>query len=96
MAQIGAVIGREFSHDLLAAVAPHDEGKLQDALAQLCRSELIYCRGAPPEATYSFKHALVQDAAYSSLLKTRRQQMHARIAAALEERVAAGSEALPE
>ncbi|RWP32890.1 AAA family ATPase [Mesorhizobium sp.] len=96
VAQIGAVIGREFSHDLLAAVAPHDEGKLQDALAQLCRSELIYCRGAPPEATYSFKHALVQDAAYSSLLKTRRQQMHARIAAALEERVAAGSEALPE
>lgn len=96
IAQIGAVIGRNFSHDLLAAVAPHDEGKLQDALVQLCRSELIYCRGAPPEATYSFKHALVQDAAYSSLLRTRRQQMHARIAEVLEERVAAGAEALPE
>ncbi|MEK1852186.1 MAG: adenylate/guanylate cyclase domain-containing protein [Phyllobacterium sp.] len=96
VAQIGAVIGRDFSHDLLAVVAPHDEGKLQDALAQLCRSELVYCRGVPPEATYSFKHALVQDAAYSSLLKSRRQQLHARIAEVLEQRAAAGAEALPE
>ena len=96
VAQIGAVIGRDFTHELLASVAPHDEGKLQDALAQLCRSELIYCRGTPPEATYSFKHALVQDAAYSSLLRSRRQQLHARIAEVLEERAALGAEALPE
>jgi len=96
VAQIGAVIGRDFSYDLLAAVAPHHEDRLQHALAELCRSELIHRRGAPPEATYSFKHALVQDAAYSSLLKARRQQLHARIAEVLEERAAGDAEVLPE
>ena len=96
VAQIGAAIGRDFSHELVAAVASHEERKLQDALAQLCRSELVYCRGKPPKATYSFKHALVQDAAYSSLLKSRRQQLHARIAEILEERAAVGAAILPE
>ena len=86
VAQIGAVIGREFSHELLAAVSALPEDKLGEALDQLVASELIFRRGVPPEATYSFKHALVQDAAYQSLLKSKRQQLHARIAQVLEER----------
>jgi class 3 adenylate cyclase/predicted ATPase len=86
IAQIGAVIGREFSHALLAAVSDRLEGQLQAALKQLVSSELVFCRGSPPEAIYSFKHALVQDAAYQSLLKSRRQILHARIAAVLAER----------
>jgi class 3 adenylate cyclase/predicted ATPase len=85
LAQIGAAIGREFSHALLAAVADRPEPELHAALDQLVSSELVFRRGAPPEVTYSFKHALVQDAAYQSLLKSRRQQLHARIARALEE-----------
>jgi class 3 adenylate cyclase/predicted ATPase len=86
VAQIGAVIGREFSHDLLAAVAPISATQLGDALEQLVSSELIFRRGVPPEAAYTFKHALVQEAAYQSLLKSRREQLHARIARVLEER----------
>jgi predicted ATPase/class 3 adenylate cyclase len=85
VAQIGAVIGREFAHELLAAVAPMSASQLDDALEQLVNSELVFRRGAAPEATYSFKHALVQDAAYQSLLKSRRQQLHARIAEAIED-----------
>ena len=85
VAQIGAVIGREFAHELLAAVSPLPEDKLGDALDQLVASELVFRRGTAPEATYSFKHALVQDAAYQSLLKSKRQQLHARIAEALEQ-----------
>jgi class 3 adenylate cyclase/predicted ATPase len=86
VAQIGAVIGREFSYELLAAVAPMSANQLGDALEQLVSSELVFRRGTPPEATYSFKHALVQDAAYQSLLRSKRQQLHARIAHVLEER----------
>ena len=93
VAQIGAVIGREFSHELLAAVAPLSEDELSDALDQLVHSELVFRRGTPPEATYSFKHALVQDAAYQSLLKSKRQQLHARIAEALEEQLPDAGEA---
>jgi predicted ATPase len=85
VAQTGAVIGREFSHELLAALSPLPEDKLGEALDQLVASELVFRRGTPPEATYSFKHALVQDAAYQSLLKSRRQILHARIAQALED-----------
>jgi class 3 adenylate cyclase/predicted ATPase len=84
VAQIGSVIGREFSYDLLASVAPMGANELADALAQLARAGLVYARGEPPEATYVFKHALVQDAAYASLLRSRRQQLHARIAEILE------------
>jgi predicted ATPase len=86
VAQTGAVIGREFSHELLAAVAPISANQLGGALEQLVSSELVFRRGALPEATYTFKHALVQDAAYQSMLKSRRQQLHARIAEALEQR----------
>ena len=86
IAQIGAAIGREISYRLLEAVAPIHGQALQDALAQLMAAELIYGRGAPPEATYVFKHALVQDTAYASLLRSRRQRIHADIAKALVER----------
>jgi class 3 adenylate cyclase/tetratricopeptide (TPR) repeat protein len=86
--QIGAAIGRDFSYSLLRAVAGRDETALKHALAQLEQAELVFCRGEPPEAVYSFKHALVRDAAYESLLKSRRQQLHSQIARALEERFA--------
>jgi class 3 adenylate cyclase/predicted ATPase len=96
VAQIGAVIGREFSHELLAAVAPISANLLGDALEQLVGSELVFRRGVPPDATYTFKHALVQDAAYQSLLKSRRQQLHASIAQALEQQFPEIGEAGPE
>jgi len=85
VAQVGAVIGREFSHELLAAVAPMPDNGLRVALEELVGAELIFRRGSPPEATYSFKHALVRDAAYQSLLRTTRQAFHARVAAALQQ-----------
>jgi AAA ATPase domain/Adenylate and Guanylate cyclase catalytic domain len=86
VAQVGSVIGREFSYELLAAVAKIGGNELNDALAQLGKTELVFVRGAPPDATYVFKHALVQDAAYTSLLRSRRQLLHAQIAQALEEK----------
>ena len=76
VAQLGAVLGREFAYEILQAVAPMDEPTLQHSLAQLVEAELLYQRGQPPQATYSFKHALVQDAAYQSLLRSTRQQYH--------------------
>ena len=85
VAQLGAVIGRTFAYDLLQAVAPLDEATLQGALAQLVEAELVAQRGMPPQATYTFKHALIQDAAYQSLLRSTRQQYHQRIAQVLEE-----------
>ena len=84
VAQIGAAIGREFAYDLLLAVAARSEAELEQALAQLVDAGLVFQRGTPPTATYLFKHALVQDAAYSTLLRDHRQALHARIAAALE------------
>src|SRR4029077_15489156 len=84
--QIGAAIEREFSYVLLHVLVGDDEASLKHALAQLEQAGLVFRRGEPPEAVYSFKHALVRDAAYDSLLKTRRQQLHGRIARALEER----------
>ncbi len=83
VAQLGAVLGREFAHEILQAVAPLDEATLQQALARLVEAELLYQRGLPPQATYVFKHALIQDAAYQSLLKSTRQQYHQRIAQVL-------------
>ena len=84
IAQIGACIGREFSHELLAGVAAVDGAQLEAALDRLIAAGLITRRGALPEVIYTFKHALVQDAAYDLLLKSRRQQLHAQIAQALE------------
>ena len=83
-AQQAAVIGREFSYGMLAAISTQSEPELLAALQQLVSSELVFKRGAPPEATYTFKHALVRDAAYESLLKSRRQELHARIVDVLE------------
>jgi class 3 adenylate cyclase/tetratricopeptide (TPR) repeat protein len=84
VAQVGAVLGATFSYQLLAMVCFQSEPELRACLEELVRSEMVFRRGTPPEAMYSFKHALVQDAAYESLLKSRRQQLHARIAAVLE------------
>jgi tetratricopeptide (TPR) repeat protein len=86
IAQIGAAIGREFSYELIAAVAPMPQAQLDDALAQLNQSGLAFRRGTPPDAVYTFKHALVQDAAYDSLLKSRRQELHAKIARVIGQR----------
>jgi predicted ATPase len=83
VAQIAAAIGRQFSYPLLRAVSPSSEDELQASLAQLAASELVFQRGTPPDALYSFKHALVQDAAHGSLLRSSRQQLHAQIAEAL-------------
>jgi predicted ATPase len=84
VAQIGAAIGREFSYPLLHAVSVLPENELRAALDRLVASELVFQRGRPPDALYSFKHALVQDAAHGSMLRSARQQLHAQIAGALE------------
>jgi len=84
VAQIAAALGRRFSHELISAIAAMPQEKLDDALTRLVNAELIFRRGTPPDAEYAFKHAFVQDAAYSTLLRRRRQQLHARIAAVLE------------
>jgi DNA-binding winged helix-turn-helix (wHTH) protein/predicted ATPase len=84
VAQIGAAIGRQFSYPVLHAVSRLPEDELRAALARLVASELVFQRGLPPEAIYSFKNALVQDAAHGSLLRNARQQLHAQIANALE------------
>jgi len=84
LAQIGAAIGREFSHGLMAAVAGKPEAEVQPALDRLVAAGLLFRQGSPPHATYLFKHALVQDAAYGTLLRGPRQELHARIAAATE------------
>ncbi len=84
IAQIGAVLGREFSYELIEPVAQRPERELQAALDQLGDAGLLFCRGTAPQASYLFKHALVQDAAYSTLLRRRRQELHARVAAVLE------------
>ena len=86
IAQIGAAIGREFSYELIEAVAPMPKAQLDDALVQLCASGLAFRRGTPPDAVYTFKHALVQDAAYDLLLKSRRQELHGKIARVIEVR----------
>jgi class 3 adenylate cyclase/tetratricopeptide (TPR) repeat protein len=84
VAQQASVIGREFSYDMLAGFNPQSQSRLRAALGQLVSAGLVSVRGTPPGATYAFKHALVRDAAYGSLLKSRRQELHARIAEVLE------------
>ena len=91
VAQIGAVIGRDFPYHLLAAVAPLDEVSLRHGLSELVAAGLVFGHGTPPDASYTFKHALVQDAAYNSLLRTQRQAAHRRIGATMEQ---AGSAAI--
>jgi predicted ATPase/class 3 adenylate cyclase len=96
VAQLGAALGRTFAYELLQAVTPLDEAPLRQALAQLVNAQLLDQGGIPPQATYLFKHALIQDAAYQSLLKSTRQQYHQRIAQVLETRFPAAAETQPE
>src|SRR6516164_9842966 len=92
VAQYAAVIGRQFSYALLQAVSQLDEVMLRHELSRLIEAEVVYQRGVPPQATYTFKHALIQDAAYESLLKSTRQQNHQRIAQVLEAQFAETAE----
>jgi tetratricopeptide (TPR) repeat protein len=96
VAQLGATLGRTFTYDLLRAVTPLDETVLQHGLQQLVAAELLYQRGVPPQATYHFKHALLQEAAYQSLLRSTRRHYHQRIAEVLEARFPETAEAQPE
>ncbi|HXP75391.1 MAG TPA: AAA family ATPase [Stellaceae bacterium] len=96
VAQAGAAIGRDFSHELLLAAAPRGAVETQEALARLVGAGLVFQRGIPPAADYQFKHALVQDTAYGSLLRGPRQALHARIAAAIRERYKEIAERAPE
>ena len=96
LAQIGAAIGREFSHALLAAVVRKPEGELESALDRLIAAGLLFRQGIPPHATYLFKHALVQDAAYGTLLREPRRALHARIAETLESHFAKTADSQPE
>ncbi|NOJ38406.1 ATP-binding protein [Bradyrhizobium australiense] len=96
VAQIGAAIGREFSHELITVVSVLAPMELDAALERLTGSGLISRRGTPPDASYSFKHALIQDAAYATMLKSRRRQLHASIAKVLAERFPALVESQPE
>jgi predicted ATPase len=89
-------LGREFSHELIAAVSPLGDDSLEDALGQLVDAQLVFRRSTPPDATYTFKHALVQEVAYDSLLKSKRQQLHNRIVDVLESRFPETAEAQPE
>jgi predicted ATPase len=96
VAQMGATIGRQFAYDLLQAVSQVDASTLQRELGRLVEAEIVYQRGLPPQATYVFKHALIQDAAYQSLLRSTRQQYHQRIAQMLVERFPETAETQPE
>jgi len=96
VAQLGATIGREFSYELLHAISPLDEAVLQQGLQQLVEAELIYQHRLPPQARYVFKHAIIQDTAYESLLKSTRQQYHQQIAHVLIERFSATTQTQPE
>jgi predicted ATPase len=96
LAQLGATLGREFSYALLQAVSPWDEATVLRGLHQLVEAEFLYQQGLPPQATYLFKHALIQEAAYQSLLRSTRQQYHYRIAQVLEARFPELRETQPE
>jgi predicted ATPase len=96
VAQLGAVLGREFTYELIRAVALMDEATMLQGLTQLVDAELLYQRGRPPQAHYLFKHALIQETAYQSLLKSTRQQYHQRIAQALAAQFPEIGESQPE
>src|SRR5262249_18597453 len=94
--QLGATLGREFAYAVLHAVSPWDEETLRRGLHQLVEAEFLYQQGLPPQATYTFKHALIQEAAYQSLLKSTRQQYHQRVAQVLEAQFPDTAETQPE
>ena len=88
VAQIGSVIGRGFSYALIRDVAGMEDAALQAALEKLAEADIVLVQGVPPESDYRFKHALIQDAAYENLLKSRRQVLHRRVAEILRDRFA--------
>jgi class 3 adenylate cyclase len=94
--QIGSVIGREFSYDVIEEVADRPVDQLRLGLDRLAKAELLFCRGTAPQSSYLFKHALVQDAAYGTLLRTRRQALHARVGRALQDKFPASVNTQPE
>jgi predicted ATPase len=94
--QLGATLGREFSHEVLAAAAPLDEVTLQAELTKLVQADLLYQKGRPPRCVYTFKHALLEDAAYNSMVKGKRQQFHQRVAEALASRFPETAQTQPE
>jgi predicted ATPase len=96
VAQVGAVIGRGFSYGLLRAVAGLEDAPLQAALERLAEADIVLVQGLPPDSDYRFRHALIQDAAYENLLKSRRQVLHRRVAEALRDKVVAGAAPEPE
>jgi tetratricopeptide (TPR) repeat protein len=96
VAQLAAVIGPEFSYELLEAVSSSQAGELQAALAKLADAELIYPRGVPPDATYQFKHALIRDTAYEALLKSRRRELHRLVAQTIAQKFTAVADMQPE
>jgi len=96
LAQLAAVLGREFSHELLAAVAPMDGPTLVAELARLAQADILYSKGRPPRCTYIFKHALLEDALYNALVKTKRQQYHGRVGEVLESQFPQMAETQPE
>ena len=96
VAQVGAVIGRSFSYALLRAIAEMEDGPLQSALERLAESDLILVQGLPPDSDYRFKHALIQDAAYENLLKSRRTILHRRVAETLRDKFPVIAAAEPE
>jgi TOMM system kinase/cyclase fusion protein len=96
VAQYAAVIGRQFAYDLLSTVSQLDDATLQRELGRLVEAEIVYHKGVPPQATYTFKHALIQDAAYESLLKSTRQHYHQRIGQVLEAQFPETVEGQPE
>ncbi|WP_334527110.1 hypothetical protein [Bradyrhizobium sp. AZCC 2230] len=96
VAQVCAVIGREFSDVLLRAISDKDDAELDARLAQLEAAELIFRSASAPESVYTFKHALVQDTAYESLLRSSRRRLHERIAAVLQEKFPDAAAAAPE
>ena len=96
VAQIDAVLGAEFSYELLQAVHPIAEENLESALRSLADAELLYVRGIAPDATYQFKHALIRDAAYEALLKSRRKDLHRMVARTIDEKFPALKQTHPE
>jgi class 3 adenylate cyclase/DNA-binding winged helix-turn-helix (wHTH) protein/predicted ATPase len=96
VAQMGAALGRQFSFELMSAIAQMPDDRLRQAFQELVDAQLVFCRGAPPDAEFTFKHALVQDAAYATLLKGRRIEIHRRIAEAICDRFPALAETRPE
>jgi predicted ATPase len=96
VAQIGAVIGRDFSYPLIRAAADMEDAALQTALERLAEADILLVQGLPPQSEYRFKHALIQDAAYENLLKSRRQVLHRRVGEVLRDQFAASAAAEPE